>query len=563
MNFSAEKIKITQEIIIELVEKNGTFNISPKSIFSHKKWIGKNKINMSELLKKSGINPDCILDTQKGKYKKDNSYLKQLMIELASIVGKENLNDNSLHKYGLIEIPKSMQTIGDFPLSDKLKIPLKKINTNSLMRGICRTFDNLSWGEILNLCELKEFERKKSAFSPDEILVELRKFIEDENQIKWNIYVKKFPEFLKPSEFKNRNNKLFKLINRVPEKIKIKLKNKNINQFSIGLFILMYLEEKNDLAKINEHIFSIEKQIESYSLNSRLIKKRKGNEKDIQKSILEGYVNGYFGYKDYFGDQTLYRHINHQKNKNTKLFLKKMGIETDSLRILKSTIESKYNSKEKVWKKFRELVSISIQLNQNCLTREYLEKNEPDFIRDCFRLEKIETNSWEKVLSEYGLSPDIWSNSYSVISHKGNIFQKSIFELISKYLKEVKNISHLDNKSFIHNKLISTGIKPDFIFSEFIVDSKLSVSIDKNKQIGHSERSQIEKYSRYFNLPVYIITLNQNEEYFYIENHKIKNINFRKDFKKWMNIEFSINISDKEIANVFTRVNNIPFWKIK
>jgi hypothetical protein len=413
------------------------------------------------------------------------------------------------------------------------------------------------------MCGYEKSERRKHLFSQNEIIEILKEFVEKENKINWNLYKDNFTRFIKPSEFRTKNNKLFKLIHRLPKKLNIKINNKHINQFSLGLFILMFIDSKREMSRIHDYIKVNEKNIETYSLESRLIKKRKGNEKDIQKSILQGYVNGYFGYEDYFGDSTLYRYINHNVKENSKIYFKKLGLETDSLRYLKSVIESKYNSKEKIWKKFRELVSVSIQTNTNCLTREYLESTEPEFIRDCFRLEKIKTNSWEKILREYGLSSDMWTNSYSIISHKGNIFQKTVFEIFSKYLNEVKDISELNKYSFIHNRLISTGIKPDFVFNDIIVDTKLSVSIDKNKRIGENERKQIEKYLTYFNKPVMIITLNQKEEYFKLDNLKIKNINFKNDFKNWINSKFSIKISDSEILEVFSRVNNIPFWKIE
>lgn len=559
MKKSQEQVKILQEIVLEIIKTEK--EISPNLIFSNKKWKWGKKINLSELLIKSEINPDCVLQTQKGKYYKDLGFLKKIMGELKTKVGRNNLNDNSLRNFGMIELPKSLETKGKFSFSNKLKIPKKKVNPNSIMTSLCRTFE-MKWGEVLELSGYKNIERRKHLFSHNEIIDSLKIFVETEYKIKWNSYKHDFHNCIKPHEFKTKNNKLFKLIHRIPEKLDININNKHISQFSLGLFTLMFIDSKGEISQIHEYINSIVKKIEIYSLEGRLIKKRKGNETDIQKSILQGYVNGYFGYGDYFGEPTLYRYINHNVKENSKLYIKKLGLETDSLRYLKSVIESKYNSKEKIWIKFRELVSTSIQTNTNCLTREYLETSDPDFIKDCFRVEKIKTNSWEKILKEYGLSSDIWSNSYSIISHKGNVFQRSVFELIGKYLKEVEQIPQLNKNSFIHNKLISKGIKPDFVFKDFIVDTKLSVSLDKDKRIGETEREQIEKYQSYFKKPVIIITLNQNEQYFRLNNLKIKNVNFKNGFKNWFESRFSVNINDTEISEVFSRVNNIPFWKI-
>ena len=38
MNITAEQIKVTQEIVEELNQNKKINEISPKSIFSHKKW---------------------------------------------------------------------------------------------------------------------------------------------------------------------------------------------------------------------------------------------------------------------------------------------------------------------------------------------------------------------------------------------------------------------------------------------------------------------------------------------------------------------------------------------
>ena len=293
------------------------------------------------------------------------------------------------------------------------------------------------------------------------------------------------------------------------------------------------------------------------------IKKRRNNDEQNQIDILQGYANGFFGHGDYFGDKTLYRYINHMKS-GTDSYFRKIGIELSSLKKLKVKLNRKYNSREKIWERLRELVSKSMTDNFNYLTREWLEKNDPALINDSFIIENIKTNSWEKVLKLYGLNPMVWNNSYPLRSYRGIVFEKSIKRILADKMTLVSSLNHLDDKSFIYNKLVAKAIKPDFIFTKFILDTKFSVSVNAENIIDERTSNQIEKYSDFFDNEIIILTFNQREKITYTKTKRIpiKIINIKSVVDLFFH-HYQLRITENEITEIYENINNIPFWKIK
>ena len=106
------------------------------------------------------------------------------------------------------------------------------------------------------------------------------------------------------------------------------------------------------------------------------------------------------------------------------------------------------------------------------------------------------------------------------------------------------------------------GIKPDFIFSELIMDTKFSVTFDRNNIINSTVSKQMEKYYDYFKLKVVILTFNQKERLLKTQNkqYEIELINIS-SFSKFMSSYFKIKINNQELKEVFENINNVPFWK--
>jgi len=536
-----------------------------KYIFSHSLWTWNTKISLKKLLISVGINPDCVLSTKRGLYKNTETFLFTILDELENDLGRENLNRNSIDNMEKIFPPKSLRTRGDFPLTKKENFPLKKISPKSLLFGLERTF-NTKWDEILTKTNRGDVKRKVTKFSVNEVclsfiksMTELYSCTEEELMVSpfENIFLK---------EVINHDKRLTSLLNKFSSRILDK-RNRKIQKlldeesnFVVSVDILCFYWKNKTLEGINEYLISVD-DFKEKTQKINVIKKRKNNHEQNQKDILIGYSKGYFGHGDYFGDPTLYRYINHMDT-DTDTYFKKIGIDIKSLSKLKNKMTRKYNSREKVWLRIRELVCKSVSENSNYLTREWLEKNDSDLIKDNFIIENIKTNSWEKVLKLYGLNPMVWNNSYPLRSYRGFVFEKSIKSVFKKHLRQVKLLNEIDSDSFTYNKLIDKGIKPDFVFSDFIMDTKFSVTFDKNNVINSRVSKQMEKYYDYFKIKVVILTLNQKERFLKTQNkqYEIELINVR-SLSKFMSRNLNVGISNQELIQVYENINTVPFWK--
>jgi hypothetical protein len=156
----------------------------------------------------------------------------------------------------------------------------------------------------------------------------------------------------------------------------------------------------------------------------------------------------------------------------------------------------------------------------------------------------------------------VWNNSYPLRSYRGFVFEKSIKFIIDKHLNEVKKIELLKQGSFIYNKVLSKGIKPDFVFTDFIMDTKFSVVYDKEGIINQSVSKQLEKYYDFFKLKLVVLTFNQKERSLFTKHksYKVELINL-KSLSSFFKRNLKINLSDNNIHVVYENVNSIPFWK--
>ena len=550
-------VKIFNDFIKTQVSKDFHL-LDSKFIFSHKLWTWNSKISLKKLLISVGINPDCVLSSKRGLYQKTDDFLFKVLNELESLLGRENLNWNSIGNIEKITPPPSLRTKGSFPLTEKVKFPLKKISPESLLVGLERTF-NLKWDEILIKTNREDIKRKVSRYSIDEVYeIYIKNICKYYNCTEQNILNDPF-NIIKQNDLKNDLEKVYKLLWRLPEKV-LKKRN-NINELLVGIEIITFYGQKKSLTGVEEFINTRVDSSEKLK-NISVLKKRKDNHEQNQRDILVGYSEGYFGGGDYFGDKTLYRYINHMDGTTTELYLKKLGIDLENLSDLQTKLTRKYNSREKIWVRIRELVSKSVDKNSNYLTREWLEKNDPELIKDSFIVESVKTNSWEKILKLYGLNPMVWNNSYPLRSYRGFVFEKSIKFIIEKHLNEVKKIEQLKHGSFIYNKVLSKGIKPDFVFTDFIMDTKFSIVFDKKGIINQSVSKQLEKYYDFFKLKLVVLTFNQKERSLFTKHklYEVELINL-KSLSSFFKRNLKINLSDNNIHVVYDNVNSIPFWK--
>lgn len=568
INMSNSKVEIIRSIFKEFVKetsKEKYDKLDSKYIFSHKSWVWNNKMSLKKLLILSEINPDCILKNKRGLYKESNSFLFDIMDELEVILGRKNLNRGTIENHEKITPPPSLRTKGSFPLSEKFDFPLRKVTPESIVVSLERVF-KIKWDDILIKTKRSDVKRKIAKYSIGEVYTS---FVESLTKL-YNCSESKLMEdpfnLIKLKEIKVHDNRLTSLLNKFASRILDKTDKKILklledeSDLVISIQILIYYNQNKNLKEINHYIKNVN-DFKDKTKKINVIKKRKDNIEQNQKDILSGYSNGYFGYGDYFGEKTLYRYINHSKD-NTDRYFKKIGIELDSLKNLKNQFDRKYNSRQKVLSRFRELVRLSIKNNTNYLTREWVENNDPDLIKDSFCIEKIKTNSWEKVLKIYGLNPMIWNNSYPTVSYRGFVFEKSIKKIFESKFNEVKNLDQLGNSSFIYNKLVSKGIKPDFIFSKLLIDTKFSVKFDKSGVLNKRVSNQLEKYIDFFNKRIIILTFNQTPRKIITYNKKIEvEIINLKQLQNFCYRELNYKISKKEITEVYENINSVPFWK--
>jgi len=534
-------------------------------IFSHPLWTFNKKLGIRNLLVSVGINPDCVYTSKKGFYVSSDEFLIQVLDELEEILGRENLNYNSLEKSEKIIPPPSMRTKGQFLLTDQHDFPLKKISPVSLLVGLERTF-NMKWDDILLKTGRDDVKRKVSKYSVEDVYISFVESMTTLYGCSEDDLMRVPYDHLLLSEVKSHDKRLTSLLNKFSSRIldrsnqKIqKILNEESN-FVLSIEILHFFWKNNTLDGIDNYILSIE-DFDEKNQKTNVLKKRKNNHEQNQKDVLIGYSEGYFGHGDFFGDETLYRYINHMKT-STDQYFKKLGVDLKSLNVLKNKLNRKYNSREKVWVRIRELVKESLENNSNFLTREWLEKHDPELIRDSFVIEDIQTNSWEKVLKLYGLNPLVWNNSYPLRSYRGFVFEKSIKDVLDKYFQEVPNLDSLNSGCFVYNKLVGKGIKPDFVFPNLIIDTKFSVVHDKDGFLNQSVSDQMEKYYDFFGSKLVVLTFNQNNQTVKTRNKQycVEIINL-KSLPVFFVDTLSVSVPKKEIKYIFDTVNSVPFWK--
>ena len=109
-------------------------------------WLQKG--NLRESFVEAGINPDVHLRSRLSRDDVKVS-LRQIIAELADIVGAEELHDNAMHSPEIIPLPPRLRCSGTFPLSmhyDEEPVITKKALQAKLVRVTGK-----AWAEILGL----------------------------------------------------------------------------------------------------------------------------------------------------------------------------------------------------------------------------------------------------------------------------------------------------------------------------------------------------------------------------------------------------------------------------
>ena len=201
----------------------------------------------------------------------------------------------------------------------------------------------------------------------------------------------------------------------------------------------------------------------------------------------------------------------------------------------------------------------TLKTGVNHLSKEYIIKNEKEFMNSCFKVERITTNNWSKVLEIYGINPDLFLPDRIDVSNRGIIFEKLIKDLFEEHLTLRKNRSSLRFEHDFWYKKKQGNCIPDFTFKNFIVDTKFSIGISK-KGFHHQQLDKQFKNFKKLKKKIIILTLNQKKEELSIDNVDFIIINL-KHLKHFLEDQFSVKIFNYEIKYIFDEVNKIKFFR--
>ena len=177
----------------------------------------------------------------------------------------------------------------------------------------------------------------------------------------------------------------------------------------------------------------------------------------------------------------------------------------------------------------------------------------------CFKVERITTNNWGKLLKLYGINGDLFLPDRLDVSSRGIKFEILIKELFSEYLVLKSNKSKLNSSTDFWYKKKQGRMIPDFTFTDLILDTKFSVGYSKSGFHHDQVSDQLKKYHQ-TKKDIIILTFNQKDEVLNFNNQKTIVINL-KTLSKFLKKRFNIKIQDSEVKYVFNQINNIKFYR--
>jgi len=516
------------------------------------------KISVRKLFEDSNINPLCIMSHIRWTRDVDRIYVcKNIIKELDESLGFENLNDNSMNSNKLVDLPLSLekQFTGNktYTLSEKLKVRPKKITLQSIYKRCMDVTGQKNWRDVLTTLDfnVEKVERKKSKFSKSETL-EL--FIKYKKKKKYkNIYK------INQDDIRIENHSLWKLILRYHNHLNYDIKK--YSEFFTGLFCLEYFENEGGLPPKSEMLNENTEQKFFEFLTYQTQVRWELYPEFLQDIVLKMYVRG----SSIYGEENrsdvekrVFDKIRHWKGKKSKDIYKNSGILINNLQNIKSIIDCGYDRKD-IYDKLRFLMDKTLKTGVNHLSKEYIIKNEKEFMNSCFKVERITTNNWSKVLEIYGINPDLFLPDRIDVSNRGIIFEKLIKDLFEEHLTLRKNRSSLRFEHDFWYKKKQGNCIPDFTFKNFIVDTKFSIGISK-KGFHHQQLDKQFKNFKKLKKKIIILTLNQKKEELSIDNVDFIIINL-KHLKHFLEDQFSVKIFNYEIKYIFDEVNKIKFFR--
>jgi|TARA_B100000315_G_C14570697_1_gene585310 hypothetical protein len=516
------------------------------------------KISVRKLYEECGINPLCIMNDVRWTKGVDKKLIcKEVLNEIGKKYGFSELNDNSMNSSKLIDLPKSLEIQHNgnlkFSLSEKLHVKPRPVTLQSIYKKCRDVTGHTSWRDVLLDLGLDydDIERKRSKNTVEEVLTNYLNY-KNQNLIKSYTSINQ-------DDLRNIDSVLWKQLLRVINELDYNFKK--YSKFFIGMTCLEYFH-KNKYLPSKEVLLSksVENDFREYLSNQHDVKWDKYPE-ILQDIVLGMYVRGSSIYGDdnktSIEKRVTYK-IRHWKGKKSKGIYKNSGILINELQSIKNILNTKYDRKQ-IYNKFRELLDKTITTGINHLSREYIEENEKEFMNSCFKVERIKTNNWGKVLELYGINGDLFLPDRLDVSNRGIKFERLIKNLFSEYLNLRSNRSQLKDQIDFWYKKKQGNMIPDFTFLDKIIDTKFSIGYSKNGFHHTQVSNQLGNYHK-TKKDIIILTFNQKEDIVNFNKRTTKIMNL-KSLKKFMKKNFGIEIEDYDLKYIFDEINNIKFFR--
>ena len=477
-------------------------------------------------LAEADINPDIIVSSKFKDLSSAQAALAESIIELEENIGIENLNDGSMNKTKeFIDLPLPLRRYrGVYKLSDHLKI-YPTISKAAFQRRCMKVFG--SWDRALEYAgiNLSDVKRKIAKHSSRELLDRFNQFIINQTD-DWSV-----------STLRDTDYELFRAIGNSSKNNKIKFPYSEVStQYVFALWVWWKSwKETGEYEVVEDWWKNSESRLRQDWSDHHSVFENWSSQK-IQHQVLTLYSEG----------SNLDRSDLQSRNKGPLLsalrsrspsggeakYISSVGIFTDKLSNLNRIINDL--SLQEVSQSLRNLVGESLREQRNLLSREEMQKNNPEILSSAIRWysrmnkDTDVSNDWSRTLEFFGLNPAVFELSQSKRTKRGIIFQRFVEDLLRIDFEVVDNPESVKNEMQVcfdrfYDKstcLHDTRCRPDFVFKDMIIDTKTGGALGKPDQLsrylGHKEK-------------LILLTLNDKEKTILVEEREVRIINF-KDF---------------------------------
>lgn len=495
---------------------------SLKDKYGHK--ITKTTGFWASALAHSGINPDIFVSHKSKNSAENEDRLKRAIQEIAGNLGLHNLNDSNMNRTTeYVDLPHSLRRYhGSFPMSDSHGLT-PKISLAAIQRRCFKAFGD--WDTALKAAGIDPNEVKRRV--PSHGAVDLLKM--------FDVFVAEHKGVWTVITLREGNNALFRAIGNSSRKNRIKFPYHDVsNEYVFCMWVYWRSWKETGSVEFEEKWWTDNSAslFNEYELNHRA--QERWSLERIQEETLRLYSDGSNLDREDLnarGASNLIATARRISNSGGEAeIFARAGIflaETRNLQRIMSDVPL-----EEVSNGLRELIKKSLSEKHNLLSREAMLDRNPELFYSALRwfnrLNHVveQQNDWSKALKFFGLNPAVFELTASKRARRGVAFQRFFEELLEPYFEFVSSPERVvgdrqvsANKSYTHHTCHhETRCKPDFVFKNLIVDTKVGGSLAKPEQLkrylDHEEN-------------VIVVTLNDREKISKIGDQELKIMSFR------------------------------------